>query len=121
MLHIDNLMQGLEKARAVHVRWAEIILNRPMSGVRSVEDWRQRFCARTSPAVSGEIALAGPAYAGHQDASRGARAMSSTGTYVRAGLPEVATALAVLTGEPHPLAPEGPRTEVSHPNAIPGS
>ena len=47
------------------------------------------------------------AYAGHQDASRGARAMSSTGTYVRAGLPEVATALAVLTGEPHPLAPEG--------------
>ena len=45
------------------------------------------------------------AYAGHQDASRGARAMSSTGTYVRAGLPEVATALAVLTGEPHPLAP----------------
>jgi hypothetical protein len=33
--------------------------------------------------------------------------MSSTGTYVRAGLPEVATALSVLTGEPHPLAPEG--------------
>jgi hypothetical protein len=30
--------------------------------------------------------------------------VSSTGTYVRAGLPEVATALAVLTGEPHPLA-----------------
>jgi integrase/recombinase XerC len=54
------------------------------------------------------------AYAGHQEAARGARAMSSTGTYVRAGLPEVATALAVLTGEPHPLAPEGPRTDVSH-------
>ncbi len=47
------------------------------------------------------------AYAGHQDAARGARAMSATGTYVRAGLPEVATALAVLTGEPHPLVPEG--------------
>ena len=42
------------------------------------------------------------AYAGHQDASRGARAMGATGTYVRAGLPEVATALAVLTGEPTP-------------------
>jgi hypothetical protein len=42
------------------------------------------------------------AYAGHQNGSRGARAMSSTGTYVRAGLPEVATALAALTGEPHP-------------------
>jgi hypothetical protein len=33
--------------------------------------------------------------------------MSSTGTYVRAGLPEVSTALAALTGEPHPLAPGG--------------
>jgi integrase/recombinase XerC len=53
------------------------------------------------------------AYAGHQNNSRGARAMSSTGTYVRAGLPEVATALAALTGEPHPLAPEGPRTGVN--------
>jgi integrase len=51
------------------------------------------------------------AYAGHQDASRGARAMSSTGTYVRAGLPEVATALSVLTGEPHPLALGEPRAE----------
>jgi integrase len=54
------------------------------------------------------------AYAGHQDASRGARALSSTGTYVRAGLPEVATALSVLTGEPHPLAPEGPRADDNH-------
>ena len=53
------------------------------------------------------------AYAGHQDAARGARAMSATGTYVRAGLPEVATALSVLTGEPHPLAPEGPGTDAS--------
>ena len=53
------------------------------------------------------------AYAGHEDTSRGARAMAATGTYVRAGLPEVATALAVLTGEPHPLAPEGLGTEVS--------
>jgi integrase/recombinase XerC len=44
------------------------------------------------------------AYAGHQDATRGTRAMSSTGTYVLADLPEVATALAALTGEPHPLA-----------------
>jgi hypothetical protein len=33
--------------------------------------------------------------------------MSATGTYVRAGLPEIATALSALTGEPHPLAPEG--------------
>jgi hypothetical protein len=41
------------------------------------------------------------AYAGHEDHDRGGRAMAS---YVRAGLPEVATALAALTGEPHPLA-----------------
>ena len=40
--------------------------------------------------------------------------MSSTGTYVRAGLPEVAAALAVLTGEPHPLALGAPRTDVHH-------
>ena len=47
------------------------------------------------------------AYAGHQDASRGARAMAATGTYVRAGLPEVAIALSSLTGEQHPLASQG--------------
>jgi integrase len=54
------------------------------------------------------------AYAGHQNASQGARAMGATGTYVRAGLPEVATALSVLTGEPHPFAPEGSRTDINH-------
>ena len=41
------------------------------------------------------------AYAGHEDHGRGGKAMA---TYVRAGLPEVATALAALTGEAHPLA-----------------
>jgi integrase/recombinase XerC len=40
------------------------------------------------------------AYAGHFDSSRDPGA---TATYIRAGLPEVATALAALTGEPHPL------------------
>ena len=30
--------------------------------------------------------------------------MAAMATYVRAGLPEVATALSALTGEPHPLA-----------------
>ena len=42
------------------------------------------------------------AYAGHTD-SRGA----STTTYIRAHVLEVAAALAVLTGEPHPLAQPG--------------
>jgi integrase/recombinase XerC len=44
------------------------------------------------------------AYAGHEDRGRGARSMAAMATYVRAGLPEVATALAALTGEPRPLA-----------------
>ena len=43
-------------------------------------------------------------YAGHEDHGRGGRAMA---TYVRVGLPEVATVLAALTGEPHPLAATG--------------
>ncbi len=40
------------------------------------------------------------AYAGHEEHGRGGKTMA---TYVRAGLPEVATALAALTGESHPL------------------
>jgi len=48
------------------------------------------------------------AYAGHEDNGRGARSMGAMATYVRAGLPEVATALAALTGEPHPLAIKDP-------------
>ena len=41
------------------------------------------------------------AYAGHIDSGSEAGA---TSTYVRASLPEVAAALAALTGEPHPPA-----------------
>ncbi|GAA4855421.1 hypothetical protein GCM10025787_44310 [Saccharopolyspora rosea] len=43
------------------------------------------------------------AYAGHTDGN-GSDAGTTT-TYIRAGLEEVAAALAALTGEPHPLAP----------------
>jgi len=46
------------------------------------------------------------AYAGHTDNSNG----GTTATYVRASLTEIATALATLTGEPHPLAE--PQTDV---------
>jgi integrase/recombinase XerC len=42
------------------------------------------------------------AYAGHTDNGNA----GTTATYVRASLPEIATALATLTGEPHPLAPD---------------
>jgi integrase/recombinase XerC len=45
------------------------------------------------------------AYAGHEDHGRGGKAMA---TYVRAGLPEVATALAALIGEDHPLVHGAP-------------
>jgi hypothetical protein len=41
------------------------------------------------------------AYAGHTE---GGSETGATVTYVRASLPEVAAALAALTGEPHPLA-----------------
>ena len=64
------------------------------------------------------------AYAGHEDHGRGRRAMA---TYVRAGLPEVAAALAALTGEPHPLAttypasPKGPVPSVDGPVAQEGT
>jgi integrase/recombinase XerC len=40
------------------------------------------------------------AYAGHTDSGNA----GTTATYVRASLAEIATALATLTGEPHPLA-----------------
>ena len=49
------------------------------------------------------------AYAGHTDGAGDTG--GATSTYVRATLAEVATALAALTGEPHPLAePEGERS-----------
>jgi hypothetical protein len=40
-------------------------------------------------------------------------------TYVRAGLPEVATALAALTGEDHPLASRTLSREVLIPGPLP--
>ncbi|UGT60352.1 hypothetical protein [Nocardia asteroides] len=50
------------------------------------------------------------AYAGHATKSRG-----TTATYVKADLHEVAAALAVLTGEPHPLVPHLPRAHTEEP------
>jgi len=45
------------------------------------------------------------AYAGHTDSNGHA---GTTATYVRASLPEIAAALAALTGELHPLAAVNP-------------
>jgi hypothetical protein len=50
------------------------------------------------------------AYAGHEDHGQGGKTMA---TYVRAGLPEAATALAALTGEPHPLTISAPSPATS--------
>ena len=47
------------------------------------------------------------AYAGHTDSNSHA---GTTATYVRASLPEIAAALAALTGEPYPLAAVSPAT-----------
>ena len=52
------------------------------------------------------VATSPPEHHGRRRQAR-TRHVRLTGTHVRAGLPEVATALCVLTGEPHPLAPEG--------------
>ena len=54
------------------------------------------------------------AYAGHEDHGQGGKTMA---TYVRAGLPEVATALAALTGERHPLATNAPVPSLEVPHA----
>jgi len=54
------------------------------------------------------------AYAGHEDHGRGGKAMA---TYIRAGLPEVAAALAALTGEDHPLATSPPSRSAPNSNS----
>jgi integrase/recombinase XerC len=41
--------------------------------------------------------------------------MGAMAIYVRAGLPEIATALAALTGEPHPLAISSPEEQIAGP------
>ncbi|MRH92130.1 tyrosine-type recombinase/integrase [Nocardia sp. SYP-A9097] len=51
------------------------------------------------------------AYAGHREPTR---SDGPTLTYVRASLPEVAAALALLTGEPHPLADTQPTPYPAH-------
>jgi hypothetical protein len=56
------------------------------------------------------------AYAGHEDHGRGGKAMA---TYVRAGLPEVAAALAALTGEGHPLVRGAPSRKALLPGPLP--
>jgi integrase/recombinase XerC len=58
------------------------------------------------------------AYAGHEDHGRGGKAMA---TYVRAGLSEVATALAALTSQDHPLAVSAPSRGLPVSGSLTGS
>ena len=60
VLDVSNLMQGLEEARAVHVRFSEM-LGKPATSVQSIEYWWERFSTVTSPPISLQIALAGRA------------------------------------------------------------
>jgi len=57
---VSNLMQGLEEARAVHVRFSEM-LGKPATSVQSIEYWWGRFSTMTSPAITPQITLAGRA------------------------------------------------------------
>ena len=60
VLDVSNLMQGLEEARAVHVRFSEM-LGKPATSMESIEYWWKRFSTMTSPPISPQIALAGRA------------------------------------------------------------
>lgn len=60
VIDVDNLMDALEEAHAVHVRLSEV-LGKPAAGVRTIEDWWERFSTKSSPMVSTGIALAGRA------------------------------------------------------------
>jgi integrase/recombinase XerC len=85
--------------------WARIGRHLPWARTQQVSIHWLRHTTLTWVERNFGIAVA-HAYAGHTDCKGDTG--STTFTYVRATLTEVATALAALTGEPHPLAqPEG--------------
>jgi site-specific recombinase XerD len=80
--------------------WARIGRNLPWVATQQISTHWIRHTTLTWVERNFGYAIA-RAYAGHTDSVGDTGA---TSTYVRAGLSEVATALAALTGEPHPLA-----------------
>ncbi|WP_233196971.1 site-specific integrase [Verrucosispora sp. ts21] len=85
--------------------WQRIGKHLPWVGAQQISTHWLRHTTLTWVERNFGYALA-RAYAGHTDSGGG----GVTATYVRASVHEVATALAALTGEPHPLARASPAT-----------
>jgi integrase/recombinase XerC len=86
-------------ARRYDYIWSRIGKRLPWVAVQQVTTHWLRYTTLTWVKRHFGYAVA-RAYAGHTDSSNA----GTTSTYIRADLHEVATALAALTGEPHPLA-----------------
>ncbi|MFL6118767.1 tyrosine-type recombinase/integrase [Actinophytocola sp.] len=80
--------------------WTRLGRHLPWVAVQQVTIHWLRYTTLTWVERNFSYAIA-RAYAGHFDTNGN---VGTTATYVRAGIHEVATALAALTGEPHPLA-----------------
>ncbi|MEN3282796.1 MAG: hypothetical protein V7607_3936 [Solirubrobacteraceae bacterium] len=59
-LDVSDIEQALESAPAVHFAFSEMV-GKPVSGVRTIEDWWQRFSTITRPVLTPELVLAGRA------------------------------------------------------------
>ncbi|WP_067899334.1 tyrosine-type recombinase/integrase [Nocardia vaccinii] len=88
----------ITKRRYDHL-WARIGEDLPWVTLHGITAHWLRHTTLTWVERTFSYALA-QAYAGHRGKTHG-----TTLTYVKADITEIATALAVLTGEPHPLAP----------------
>ncbi|MEV4734681.1 tyrosine-type recombinase/integrase [Saccharopolyspora sp. NPDC049426] len=97
--------QPITRRRYDHL-WTRIGTHLPWVHTQGISTHWLRHTALTWVERNHGYAIA-RAYAGHTTTS------SDTGTttaYTQAGIPEIATALATLTGEPHPLATNSPPT-----------
>jgi integrase/recombinase XerC len=88
-------------ARRYDHLWSRIGAHLPWVATQQISTHWLRYTTLTWVERNFGYAVA-RAYAGHTDTGSD---VGATSTYVRASLQEVATALAALTGEPHPLAP----------------
>lgn len=60
VLDVDDIELAFEEAPAAHFWFSEVI-GKPASGVRTVEDWWQRFSALSNPQLSARMVLEGRA------------------------------------------------------------
>lgn len=89
--------------------WSRIGHHLPWVAAQQISTHWLRYTTLTWVERNFSYAIA-RAYAGHVDGHR--PTVGTTATYVRAGIREIATALAALTGESHPLAL--PEDSMSH-------